>query len=132
MIDHLPEDVQRRMMEKLLGKDNVSRLTNRPEGARKFRPSAVIISYEFYRMHDGAYRNWRINRIENGRQEVHRDYMDKDECRSEVISLRAKGFTVRELTIGIPRAYANRTSPKGRIDVGNRKKIIDELKDFRF
>lgn len=131
MIEHLPEDVQRRMMEKLLGKDNVDRLETHKTG-RKFRPTAVIVTYEFYRMHDGAYRNWRINRVENGRQEVHRDYLDKDECRSEVISLRAKGFTVRELTIGLPRAYANRTSPKGRIDVGNRKKIMDELKDFRF
>jgi hypothetical protein len=132
MIEHLPEDVQRRMMEKLLGKDNVARLANRPDGGRRFRPSAVIVSYEFYRMHDGAYRNWRINRIENGRQEVHLERLDEADCRNEAIALRSKGFTVRELTIGLPRAYANRTSPKGRIDVGNRKKIMDELKDFRF
>ncbi len=131
MIDHLPEDVQRRMMEKLLGKDNVARLANRSDGARKFRPTAVVVSYEFYRMHDGAYHNWRINRIENGRQEVHQQRMDEAECRSEVIALRSKGFTVRELTIGLPQAYANRTSPKGRTDVGNRKQIIDQLKDFK-
>lgn len=131
MIDDLPEDVQRRMMEKLLGRDNAARLQNQKEG-RRFRPTAVIVTYEFYRMHDGAYHNWRINRIENGRQEIHLQRLDEAECRSEVIALRAKGFTVPELTIGLPRAYANRTSPKGRIDVGNRKKIMDELKDFKF
>ncbi len=121
MIDHLPEDVQRRMMEKLLGKDNVARLENQKTG-RKFRPTDVIVTFEFYRMHDGAYHNWRINRIENGRQEVHLQRLDEAECRSEVIALRSKGFTVRELTIGLPRPYANRTSVKGRIDVGNRRR----------
>lgn len=61
-----------------------------------------------------------MNRIENGQQEVLLERLDEADCRNEVIARRSKRFTVR--TIGIPGAYANRTSPKGRIDLGAAKK----------
>jgi hypothetical protein len=81
-------------------------------------------------MHDGAYRNWGMNRIENGQQEVLLERLDEADCRNEVIALRSKRFTVR--TIGIPGPRANRTAPKGRIDLGNAKKswMSRRISDF--
>ncbi len=129
MIDDLPEDVQRRMMEKLLGKDNVARLSNRKDG-QKFRPKPVIVTYEFYEVHDMAFYSWRIDRIENGRKESYRTHLQPDECKAEVVRLRAKGFVTKELKMGFDTRYAGRTAAKGHRDPCARKQMIDKLKDF--
>ncbi|KQX20986.1 hypothetical protein ASD01_29680 [Ensifer sp. Root423] len=133
------EATQRRWMQNLLGRDNVERLEKQTERQKaapqiklNFRPKPVIVSYEFYRIPDMIHLNWRINRLENGRCELFKNRLDESECRAEVKSLRAKGFTCRELTFGAHSRYANRSDGKGNARQRPAKtEIMDRLKDFK-
>jgi len=98
IVEELPEDVQQRMMEKLLGKVNAERTKSATKG---FRPTPVIVAYEYYRLPMQDFRSWRIDRIENVRKSQHLGNLDSDDCRTEVEAFRRKGFTVKQVTIGL-------------------------------
>ncbi|CDM56272.1 MULTISPECIES: hypothetical protein [Rhizobium] len=125
--EQLPEDVQQRMIEKLLGKVNAERIKTATRG---FRPVSVIVAYEFYRMPMQDFRSWRIDRIENGRKDQHLGNLNAEDCRREVEALRSKGFTVRQVTIGLAptKAQLEQARKAGKI---RRSSIMDKLKDVR-
>ncbi|EJL54366.1 hypothetical protein PMI09_02457 [Rhizobium sp. CF122] len=81
IVEELPEDVQQRMIEKLLGKVNAERIKSAAKG---FRPTPVIVAYEYYQLPKQLFRNWRIDRIENGRKDQHLANLDKEACLIEV------------------------------------------------
>jgi len=127
MVEELPEDVQQRMIEKLLGKVNAERIKTATRG---FRPTPVIVAYEFYQLPVQEDRSWRIDRIENGRKDQHLENLDGEHCRQEVAALRAKGFTVKQVTIGLEPTKAQRE--QARLATKNhRSAILDRLKDIR-
>ncbi|MCA1403716.1 hypothetical protein I6F26_03750 [Ensifer sp. IC3342] len=138
-LEEADEATQRRWMANLLGKDNVERLEKQtelqktsPEIRLRFKPKPVIVSYEFYRIPDMPFLNWRINRIENGRSELFKERLDEHECRTQVATLRTKGFTCRELKMGLPSPYPNRTNSKGNARPRPaRTAVMDRLKDFK-
>ncbi|MBA3448141.1 MAG: hypothetical protein H0T56_11130 [Pseudaminobacter sp.] len=120
-------DDDRRMTEKLLGRDNTARLT-RNTGERKFRPQAVLVHFEFYWQPSDQYRPfpcWHINRVENGRPEDYRYGDDAAELRAEIAALRKKGHQVRELQIGIQRRSADRKLES------HRKGMLKQIGSFR-
>jgi len=126
-VEELPEDVQQRMIEKLLGKVNAERIKTTTRG---FRPTPVIVAYEFYRLPVQEFRSWRIDRIENGRKDQHLGNVDEERCRQEVAALREKGFTVKQVTIGLEPTKAQRE--QARLACKNRRSsIMDRLKDVR-
>jgi hypothetical protein len=126
-VEELPEDVQQRMIEKLLGKVNAERIKTTTRG---FRPTPVIVTYEFYELRTWDHRGWRIDRIENGRKEQHLGNLDADRCREEASALRRKGFTVRQVTIGLEPTRAQREQARIASKI-RRKSIMDQLKDVR-
>jgi len=95
IVEELPEDVQQRMIEKLPGKVNAERIKSATKG---FRPTPVIVAYEYYQLPKQHFRNWRIDRSENGR----------------------KGFTVKQVTIGLQPTKAQRE--QARVAGKNRRK----------
>ncbi|WP_028748001.1 hypothetical protein [Rhizobium mesoamericanum] len=127
MVEQLPEDVQQRMMEKLLGKVNAERIKTATKG---FRPTPIIVSYEYYQLSAQLFRNWRIDRIENGRKDQHLGNLDAEDCRIEVEALRRKGFTVRQVTIGLQPTRAQREQAYS-AGQKRRSSIMDKLKDIK-
>lgn len=93
-------DEEKRIAEKLLGRDNAARLQRRPVSAgARFRPAPVSVHYEYWWVESSvtAVGWWRIDRIENGRAIEHEWHGDFD---TEVARLRKAGFTVREFRRG--------------------------------
>ncbi|PCK86359.1 hypothetical protein CPT32_13165 [Rhizobium sophoriradicis] len=127
MVDELPEDVQQRMMEKLLGKVNAERIKTATKG---FRPTPVIVTYEYYQLPKQLFRNWRIERIENGRKDQHLTNLDKESCLIEVQALRRKGFTVKQVPIGLEPTKAQREQARS-AGQKRRSSIMDKLKDIK-
>ena len=122
--DFTPE--QRRMAEKLLGRDNVERLQHAKEG-RRFRPAPVQVHYEYFEVPGDIYApaRFRIVRVENGRQEDHPWNAFETTMEDEVKRLREKGFTVRRVYLGDeePRRHEN--------PVSRRKQNLDVLANFK-
>lgn len=119
-------DQQRRIAERLIGVDNVQRL-ERQDGTRRFRPTPVRVHYEYWwvagtNLYPGG---WNIARVENGRQQQH--LWDHGDIGAEVKRLRAKGHIVREIAIGFQPTGIRK--PEG--NTTTRKRIVDQLKDFR-
>lgn len=127
MVDELPEDVQQRMMEKLLGKVNAERIKTATRG---FRPTPVIVAYEYYQLPKQLFKNWRIDRIENGRKDQHLASLDREACLIEVEALRRKGFTVRQVPIGLEPTKAQREQARS-AGQKRRRSIMDKLKDIK-
>ncbi|MDQ0558703.1 hypothetical protein QO004_000478 [Rhizobium mesoamericanum] len=76
------------------------------------------------------FRSWRIDRIENGRKDQYRANLDEESCQTEVNALRAKGFTVKKVTIGLQPTKAQREEAR---NAGKLRKntIMAKLKDFK-
>lgn len=127
MVDELPEDVQQRMMEKLLGKVNAERIKTATKG---FRPMPVRVAYEYYQMPGQLFRNWRIDRIENGRKDHHLAHADSEDCMAEVEALKRKGFTVRQVTMGLQPTKAQREQARA-AGQQRRSSIMNQLKDIK-
>jgi len=127
MVEELPEDVQQRMMEKLLGKVNAERIKSASKG---FRPTPVIVAYEYYQLPMQDFRSWRIDRIENGRKSQHLGSLDSDDCRTDVETLRRKGFTVKQVTIGLETTKTQRQRARN-ASKNRRNSIMDKLKEVR-
>lgn len=89
---------ERRIAEKLLGKDNTDRLESRRPDGRRFRPVPVVIIYEYWWVNGSQYSmgGWRMDRVENGRRTDHNYTGD---IAVEINRLRAAGFTVKEIKI---------------------------------
>ncbi|MCS3741972.1 hypothetical protein [Rhizobium sp. BK661] len=127
MIDQLPEDVQQRMMEKLLGKVNAERIKTATRG---FRPVPVVVTFEFYEFSTVFSYQWRIDRIENGRKEPHLGSLDRETCMAEVAALKRRGFTVRQVTIGLEPTKSQRERAR---EAGQKRRssIMAQLKDIK-
>lgn len=120
-------DEEERIARSLIGRDNAERL-DKANGDRKFRPSAVIVKYEFFWLPANdymAFARWRIERIENGRKEVHREGGNTDELLAEIAALRKRNFTVREVTMGLE------TRAKDKKPASARKAILARIGSFR-
>lgn len=119
-------ETERRMAAKLIGTDNVERLQNRrPE--RRFRPIPVRVHYEYWWFEGSDYHagGYRIVRIENGRQIDHK--REHKNLQDEIAALRKKGFSVREVTIGLQSPAVRKPSASG----SSRSLILKQLRDFR-
>ncbi|RDJ12431.1 hypothetical protein [Rhizobium grahamii] len=127
MVEELPEDIQQRMIEKLLGKVNAERIKT---ATKNFRPTPVVVSYEFYQLPVQEFRSWRIDRIENGRKEQHLVNVDWARCRQEIDALRAKGLTVKQVAIGLQPTKAQREQARN-AGKARRATIMDKLKDIK-
>jgi hypothetical protein len=111
-----------RIAAKLLGRDNAERLAAR-KSAKPFRPSAVIIHYEVYWVHETSHTlgRWCINRVENGRPEPHYWPSYSGDVQAEVAALRRKGFTVKQLKIeGAPPLFDKPAEKSHRKTFGER------------
>lgn len=121
--------VEQRIAESLLGRDNTARLQHRRPDAGRFRPTPVRVHYEYYWVDGGDYSmgGYRINRVENGRQIDH-DWSPYDRSlEDEIAALRKKGFTVREIRMGLPIRKEDRKARP----TSMRSSILNSLKDFR-
>ncbi|MCO6390545.1 hypothetical protein GTW25_05830 [Aliihoeflea aestuarii] len=110
----------------LVGRDNVDRFQNIREG-RRFRPAPVQVHYEYFEVPGNIYAlaQYRIVRVENGRQQDHRWDAFETTMEDEVKRLRAKGFTVRRVYLGDEAPRRDR-QPESR-----KKRILDGLANFK-
>lgn len=121
---------EQRIAHKLFGRENTERLRcHQQEDGRRFRPKPVLIHYEFYWFDTpgGGVRNWRVNRVENGRQEQYQWGSNVDELNACLKDVRAKGYRTKEVVMGFQ--GDRRRQPEA--STSTRKAIINSLKDFR-
>ena len=88
-------EAERRMTEKLVGRDNAERLAKH-KGVGRFRPAPVNVHYEWWWAEGDYYSrgSYHIARIENGRQVPHWQGFSKHELDKEIALLNAKDFRV--------------------------------------
>lgn len=115
-------DVEQRIAEKLIGKDNTDRLQKRRPDHRPFRPAPVSVHFEYYWLDGGQYSMgcWKIVRIENGRSTDHE--WQHDDFNAEIAMLKRKGYAVREFVVG---AVASKSSKPAA--TGNRKTFSERF-----
>lgn len=130
MIDELPEDVQRRMMEKLLGKDNAQRLQGAKENGARFRYRRPIHTAEFFRVPANEWHpweTWTVNVFENGRVHLRKEGLTEEECTIVVKAIRAKGVPIKRLMLEADRHHVSTKC----VATSQRKALLNSLKDFR-
>ncbi len=114
MIDDLPEDVQQRMIAKLLGTKTAAEQFRRHEARkpdvsksaridlrrpRTFKPQKPILRFEYWEGSMNGSWSWHIERYENGRRVATHSGGDWQKRDQLLIKLQAAGLTCTPITV---------------------------------